>query len=265
MKTISFAQSVSGKPQHLAIFGAALLSLLSTPAVAEPIFARQYKAEFGYQPSCDACHKDGGGSPNNAYGEQFKNAGNNRAAFAAIAKLDGDSDGFSNAEEANAKANPGDANSTPKNRGPWLSTANLIPKSVQESFPGITLYKPMDAIYTDSETKRAAALSVAISEADETTIYLPVDAGRPVGTAIIVPGKFGNDNFYLLVATDRSLNVTRVAPVKGEKLLTDIDLTAFNGKGAENLPVGGSDSLPNAVAATVKKAAAMLLVRLKKG
>lgn len=265
MKKISSAQITYRQSHQLALLGAVMAATLSVPAAAEPIFARQYKAEFGYQPSCDACHKDGGGSPNNSYGEQFKTAGNNRAAFAAIAKLDSDGDGFNNADEAKAKANPGDADSTPKNRGPWLSTANLIPKSVQESFPGVTLYKPMDAIYTDSEIKRAAALSVTISEADETTIYLPVNAGRPVGTAIIVPGKFGIDNFYLLVATDRSLNVTRVAPVKGDKLLSDIDLAAFNGKGAGNLPVGGDDSLQNAVAATVKKAAAMLLVRLKKG
>lgn len=255
MKTFRFTATLAG----------AAIALLSLPAQAEPTFARQFKAEYGYQPSCNACHKDGGGSPINGYGKQFQTAGSKRISFAAIADMDGDGDGFNNAAEAQAKANPGDADSTPKNRGPWLSTANLIPKAVQESFPGVTLYKPMDAIYTDSEMKRAAAMGVVISEADETTIYLPVQNKRPVGTSIIVPGKFGENNFYLLVATDRSLKVTRVAPVKGDKLLADIDLAAFNGKGADELAAGGNDSLNNSVAATVKKAATMLLVRLKKG
>ena len=62
--------------------------LLSLPAKAEPTFARQFKAEFGYQPSCNACHKDGGGSPVNGYGKQFKQAGSGRDGFAAIAALD---------------------------------------------------------------------------------------------------------------------------------------------------------------------------------
>ena len=211
----------------LPIMSTAALAMFSASAIAEPTFARQFKAEFGYQPSCNACHKDGGGSPVNGYGEQFKTAGSQRTSFAAIAKLDGDGDGFSNADEAAAKANPGDADSTPSNRGPWLNTANLIPKAVQASFPGITLYKPLDAIYTDSEIKRAAALNVVISEADETTIYLPVKDKRPIGTAIIVPGKFADKSFYLLVATDRSLNVTQVASVKGDDLLADIDPVSY--------------------------------------
>ena len=63
-------------------------------AAAEPLFARQYKQTFGYTPSCNACHKDGGGTPLNVYGEQFKEAGMDLAAFATIAPLDADGDGF---------------------------------------------------------------------------------------------------------------------------------------------------------------------------
>ncbi|MFP5357154.1 MAG: hypothetical protein ACLGHI_01710, partial [Gammaproteobacteria bacterium] len=59
--------------------------LASVPAAAEPAFARLYQQEFGYTPSCNACHKDGGGTPVNAYGQQFKDAGMNRAAWAQIA------------------------------------------------------------------------------------------------------------------------------------------------------------------------------------
>jgi hypothetical protein len=51
---------------------------------AKPIFARYYKQSYGYMPSCSSCHKDGGGSVLNAYGEAFKKAGNSVGAFAKI-------------------------------------------------------------------------------------------------------------------------------------------------------------------------------------
>ena len=91
--------------------------LFAGAASAEPAFARLYKQQYGYTPSCNACHKDGGGTPNNAYGQQFKEAGENLAAFGKIAMLDGDGDGAKNADESAAKSNPGDAKSTPANKG----------------------------------------------------------------------------------------------------------------------------------------------------
>ena len=93
------------------------LLLLSAQAQAEPTFARYYKQQYGYALSCNACHKDGGGSPLNPFGQQFKEAGKNPAAFDKIAKLDADGDGFSNGDEAQAKSNPGNKSSTPKSPG----------------------------------------------------------------------------------------------------------------------------------------------------
>src|SRR5689334_25062769 len=94
-----------------AIAGMTLLAAL--PAHAEPGFARLYKQQYGYMPSCYACHKDGGGTPVNPFGQQFKDAGKSLAAFAKIAAADADGDGASNEAEAKAKANPGRKDSTP--------------------------------------------------------------------------------------------------------------------------------------------------------
>ena len=49
---------------------------------AMPSIARLYKQEYGYMPSCNACHSDGGGSTLNSYGKAYKAAGKNVAAFA---------------------------------------------------------------------------------------------------------------------------------------------------------------------------------------
>ena len=47
---------------------AALTCLFLAPqALAEPGFARLYKQQYGYMPSCNACHKDGGGTPVNGF------------------------------------------------------------------------------------------------------------------------------------------------------------------------------------------------------
>ena len=248
---------------------AACLALSSTHVFAEPSFARQYKSQFGYTPSCNACHKDGGGTPVNIYGQQYKEAGSNAGAFAQIAKLDADGDGFLNSDEAAAKANPGSKRSTPKDPGDWLDLSNLIPKSVQAAFEGVTTYKPLDAIFTDKEIDRAKTLGVTLTEADETTIYIPVADRKPAGTAIIVPGVFENQQFFVLLTTDRQLNVT------GAKALDEGRADAaeaaglysgFVGKPIADLPSGGSsDSVQDAVTRTVKKAGTMLLVRLKKG
>ena len=118
------------------------LALALAPAQAEPAFARLYKSQFGYAPSCNACHKDGGGTPLNAYGQQFKDAGMNAAAWATIAALDADGDGVTNDVEAKAKANPAAPGSTPATKGDWLDVASLIPREVQDAFPGVREYLP---------------------------------------------------------------------------------------------------------------------------
>lgn len=243
--------------------------LIATTATAEPGFARAYKNQFGYMPSCNACHKDGGGTPVNTYGQQYKDAGSNAGAFAAIADLDADGDGISNGDESASRANPGSANSTPDAPGDWLSATNLIPKPVQSVFKGVTTYKPVDAIFTDSEITRAAQMGVTLTAADENTIYVPVADGRPIGTSIIVPGVHEGRQFFVLLATDRGLNVTHVHALDSGSLEAAEDAALYQpfvGMNIAEIPnAPDDDTLATSAHAAVKKAATMLLVRLKSG
>ncbi|HQV23944.1 MAG TPA: hypothetical protein PLJ88_12725, partial [Agitococcus sp.] len=106
------------------------LLMTSINSYAMPAFARYYKQQYGYMPSCHACHSEGGGTPLNNYGKAFKDNGKSLAALAKIASLDSDGDGAANGVEAQAKANPADKHSTPAKAGTWLDLASLIPKEV---------------------------------------------------------------------------------------------------------------------------------------
>jgi hypothetical protein len=246
----------------------AILPLLAAvQAQAEPQFARMYKGKYGYAPSCNACHKDGGGSPLNPYGDAFKKAKMNAAAFDAIAVQDSDGDGFPNGNEAKAQANPGAANSTPKSKGGWLDTANLIPKEVQKAYPGITAYKPLDAVLTAAEAAQAKGMGVTVSARDENTIYVPVKDGKAAGTAIIVPGEYKARPFFLLVTTDPKLSITQVVPVntrQAPEVAKSRAYAGFTGMNAAQVPVPkDATSLDGAITAAVKKAGAILYLRLK--
>ncbi len=238
------------------------------PALAEPSFARMYKSQFGYVPSCNACHKDGGGTPLNAYGDQFKDAGMKQTSFAKIAGLDADADGAANEAEARAKANPGARSSTPDNPGPWLDTSNLIPKEVQALFPGVRSYLPKDAILTASEISRAKAMGVHLAAEDENTIYIPVKDKKAAGTAVIVPAVHEGKQFFLVVATDKSLTVTDVVPFNTQHVPAAEDAALYKpltGQNAGQLPAPkGDGSLADTIRASVKKAATLITVRLKK-
>ncbi len=252
-----------------ALAGVVLGSLSVSTAQAEPAFARLYKNQFGYQPSCNACHKDGGGSPLNSYGEQFKQHKMTAAAFASIEKLDADGDGAANGEEAKAKANPGAAKSTPKSPGDWLDTASLIPKEVQAAFPGIRSYLPKDAVLTPAEIERAKKMGATLSAADENTIYIPVGADKkPVGAAIIAPGKFNGKSFFVLVATDAKLNVIKTSALNAKQVPEagkSKIYASFAGKNLKDLPAAAdTKSVDGAIADAVKKAGTLVYVRLKK-
>lgn len=240
--------------------------LMSAQACAEPAFARLYKQQYGYPPSCNACHKDGGGTPLNGFGQQFKDAGMNAGAFAKIAELDGDGDGTANEDEAKAKANPGSKNSTPGNKGDWLDTASLIPREVQAMFPGVRSYLPQDALLTEAEFTRARALGADLSKADENTIYIPLLEQKPVGTAIIFPAQYKGKDFFLLMTTDRQLNVAVVKPMNTAHVpdaARSKVYEGFKGLALDKLPKAQGDSLDAAITGAVKKAGTMVYVRLK--
>lgn len=245
---------------------AAMALLASAPAFAEPGFARLYKQQYGYAPSCHACHKDGGGTPVNAYGQQFKDAGKSLGAFAKIAAADADGDGAANEAEAKARANPGSRKSTPPAPGDWLETATLIPREVQEQFPGIRTYMPKDVLLTDADLARAKALGAELSKADENTIYIPVENQKPAGTALIFAAEHRGKTFFLLLATDRQLNVTAVRPLHAARVPAaqkSAVYATFKGVPVDQLPAGEGDSLEADITRAVKKAGTLLYVRLK--
>lgn len=258
--------SAIGAPLRRVALAALLLGAAWPAAQAQPAFALLYKQQFGYAPSCNACHKDGGGSPLNAYGEQFKKAGENLAAFDKIAKLDADGDGIANAEDAAGKANPGDKSSTPAAPGRWLDTASLIPREVQALFPGVRAYLPKDALLTEAEFARAKALGAALTKADENTIYIPLQDQKPAGTAIIFPAKYQGKDFFLLLATDRQLKVTAVQPMNTLHVPAAAKskvYDSFKGTDVDKLPAASGEDLDAVITAAVKKAGTLLYVRLK--
>ncbi|PPE74949.1 hypothetical protein C3942_04540 [Solimonas fluminis] len=244
-----------------------LLLVLAFPqAQAEPAFARMYKAEYGYAPSCNACHKDGGGTPLNAYGQQFKTAGMNAGSFAKIAGNDADGDGAANGAEAQARANPGNRSSTPASKGDWLDTASLIPREVQAAFPGVREYLPRDAILTEADIARAKTLGAVLGKADENTIYVPLQDKRPAGTALIFPAEFKGKTFFLLLVTDRQLKVTQVRAMNSSQVPAAAQskvYAKFSGVAVDQLPAAAGSDLDAAITAAVKKAGTLLYVRLK--
>lgn len=240
--------------------------VISLPAAAEPRFAQMLKQHAGFMPSCAACHQDGGGSELNAYGEAFKDAGSNMRSFAAMADDDADGDGFSNAAELAAKAHPADAASTPKTPGDWLSMAALIPREVQRVFPDIRQYKPLDAILTDAEKARAAELGLTLTSSDDTTIYIPVAEGRAQGTAIIVPTQFEDQTLFVLLATDRQLKVTAAQAIHTQGRDGLENSPAYDqvlGLAVEELPRPSGNTVDDALARGLHKAATILRLRLK--
>jgi len=243
-----------------------ILSMNALSAFAMPSFARQFKHQYGYIPSCHACHKEGGGTPLNNYGEAFKDKGKNSSAFKLISLLDSDQDGFNNELEASKKANPGDVKSTPSNQGNWLDLSSLIPKEVQVLFPDATAWKPLDAVLTAKDISRAESMGVSLSAEDENTIYIPVANRRPIGTALIFPVEHQSKTFFLLMATDRQLNITQVRPLNAEKLDLKLEpelLQSFVGAALQSVNLNNTDNLAASISLAVKRAGVLVYMRLK--
>ncbi|MFT5062857.1 MAG: hypothetical protein ACI91G_000218 [Gammaproteobacteria bacterium] len=259
------SQVYSTFSKRLALFGLVACSVCSLQASAEPSFARMYKADAGYIPSCNACHRDGGGSALNQYGKDWNKAGGNAAAFAAVAELDSDSDGVSNKSEQAAKSNPGDRSSRPGDAGGWLSPLALIPKPIRDHFAGVTAYKPMDTLLTDADISKAQKIGVSLSADDDTTIYLPLENRRPVGMSLIIPLDFKEKRAHMMVVTSGKLEVAKVVAVATPEGVELKNLDRFNGTFAPKVEAPATiASWDDAVAAAVKKAGTLIFVRLKR-
>lgn len=245
---------------------ALVVTLSPALALAMPSYARTYKAEFGYMPSCNACHSDGGGSSLNVYGKAFKAAGKNAAAFAKVGGLDSDADGFSNLAEATAKANPGSKTSTPSKPGDWLDMASLIPREVRARFPNVLTWLPKDALLTPADIAAAKSLGATLKASDENTIYIPLENQRPAGTALIFPASFQGKTFFLLMTTDRQLKITSVSVLHADAMpaaKSSKIYSSFAGRSVQTLPPASSSTLDGAISVAVKQASALLYVRLK--
>lgn len=243
-----------------------LLILNIIPAHAMPAFARYYKQQYGYMPSCHACHTEGGGTPLNNYGKAFKDNGKNLAALSKIAALDSDADGITNAIEAQAKANPADKKSVPNKTGDWLDLASLIPKEVQALFPTVRAWLPKDALLTAADIAAAKTMGVSLAAADENTIYIPVENQRPVGTALIFPAQYQGKTFFLLMATDKQLKITQVNVMHADAVpsaKTSKAYARFVGVAAQSVPATNATDIDAAISQAVKKAGVLLYVRLK--
>lgn len=243
-----------------------LAGVLAAPAQAMPAFARAYKQQYGYMPSCNACHTEGGGTALNGFGKAFKDAGKTEAAFAKIAALDSDADGAANAAEAAAKANPGDKSSTLKQPGNWLDMSSLIPKEVQAQFPGILTWLPKDAILTPADIAAAKTLGATLSAADENTIYIPVKDQHPAGTALIFPVNWQGKTGFLLLTTDRTLKIQHVSVLHADKLpalKASKVYAGLSGQQAQSVAAAKGNDLDAAIVTAVKNAGVLLYVRLK--
>ena len=243
-----------------------LMLCLPTVATAMPSFARAYKQEAGYMPSCNACHRDGGGSTLDGYGEAFKKAGKNTAAFARIASLDSDGDGSSNSSEMQAKSNPGDKRSTPKAPGDWLDVVSVIPREVRQAFPGVLTWLPQDALLTPADIASAKRMGVVLSADDDNTIYIPLINRRPAGTGLIFPVEYLGKSFFLLLTTDKQLTIAQISVLHADHVPSAKGLAIyrqFTGQAVNKISSKAKTPLEKSVELAVKRAGILLYVRLK--
>lgn len=256
----------STRKHHLKLAIGLGLAMCAGQAAAQPLYANFYKQTYGYTPACVACHRDGGGSVLNTFGEQFKAGGSTLAAFKAIAEKDADGDGFANGVEALAKANPGSKESTPSNKGEWLDIASLIPKEIRSEFPNVKEYLPRDAFLTPQDIERAKTMGASLGQEDDNTIYVALQDRRPVGVGLIFQAEFRGKPFFLVMTTDRNLNITKVAPLNTRQVKNAENpslYTGFKGQALNQLSAKEGTDLNAAIAKAVKKAGTLVYVRLK--
>jgi hypothetical protein len=150
--------------------------------------------------SCITCHYqiDGKGGEN-AYGLDYRNSGRN---FAAVEPLDSDNDGFTNLDEINGDAFPGDPNSQP---GPTMSppVANAGPDQTVDEGIRVTLdgsnSSDPDNDIVSYFWQQTAGPSVALSNAS---------AVRPTFTAPDVGTNGASLSFQLMVTDSGGLQST---------------------------------------------------------
>ena len=112
----------------------AIAVLLGVPPAAwgYPVYSRYYRAKYRDQGGCNVCHKEGGGSKRNAYGDDWQRSGEGPDAFALIERRDSDGDGAGNLDEIRGGSNPGDSSSTLVNPGHKWRLRHHVPVPVEQ-------------------------------------------------------------------------------------------------------------------------------------
>lgn len=98
------------------LIGIILILLPPQTAQAKPRFLASARARYpqladSRLDTCDLCHRNGGGSSRNAFGEAFAANG---FSLATIEHLDPDGDGYTNLEEFKALTFPGNPKDFPR-------------------------------------------------------------------------------------------------------------------------------------------------------
>ena len=110
--------------------GAMLILLPSQTAQAKPKFLASARARYPQLAdsrlnTCGLCHRNGGGSSRNAFGEAFASNG---FSLVAIEHLDSDGDGYTNLEEFKALTFPGNPKDFPRS----VAVATPAPTTVPD-------------------------------------------------------------------------------------------------------------------------------------
>ena len=198
---------------------------------ALPSSSRLYQNEYGYRPSCQACHLLGGGSRLNNYGNDFLKAGRTLQAFVKIAQVDSDGDGVINAVEAEKKSNPGAKKSTPSNPQDWLKGVQgvFIPKEdLQKLYPEITEYKGLEGRLSDEQMKKASSFGVTLVDDDRVpTFYFPIKNKKRIGIAQIMTVEGPKGTLGIGIAVALSGSIQNVIPLNSKNYPNVSSLAIF--------------------------------------
>lgn len=212
-----------------------VFTVFCSTASALPSYKRIWESKYSYTTSCTLCHGKGGGSQLNSYGEDFQRFGMTQAAFSTIEKRDSDKDGASNLEEIQAKSNPGDLPSNPKNKTDWLSRIeeSLLPVvELKKIFPGTANFSVLEGTLFQAQSQEVEKdLSKKLSETDLVpTFYFAIQdqAGVPtrIGVAIFSTPNSNPEKLIVGVGVDLAGKIKNVVLIKN-KLSKEIGSAKF--------------------------------------
>jgi hypothetical protein len=230
------------------------------------MFRTLYQNRAGYKTNCAACHQpqDRRLTP---YGREFFRLGYNASALEALDVMDPDQDSASSQREIAARANPGDARSTPEHPGDWLA-------SLEPSQPPSKLLSDLFGNNVDYEIKESVLPPAQAMEAEhflgdklpDADLYPTVVIVRQRSDARIL-GRAGyayfSDGglnvFWVALGPDAVIKAVQAVRVYGDQRFSGQKyLRQFSGKTYATLqniaPPRGAETRHAAVLSAVKRA-----------